>query len=125
VFAYGGSVDWSALIFGILTMTSIFACFGFLLVARYRSINEFLFPSIFVSALLSLPVLDLLAVWPSTLWYLHPLHGPLELIGAGFEPLPGVQLGAAAAVASAWLAVIFAACVRSFHRFVAEDLRRA
>jgi fluoroquinolone transport system permease protein len=125
VLAYAGSVDWPALVLGIVTMTSIFACFGFLLVARYESINEFLFPSILVSALLVLPLLNLLGVWPSTLWYLHPLHGPLELISAGFEPRPGVRLGAAVAAAAVWVTAVFAACVHGFHRLAVYDLRRA
>ena len=122
--AYEGSVHWLALILGIMTMTSIFACFGFLLVARYTSINEFLFPSILVSALLSLPLLNVLGVWPSALWYLHPLHGPLELISAGFEPRPSARLGAAVAVAVVWVVAVFAACIHGFHRLVVDDLRR-
>ena len=51
--AYEGSVEWAALALGVVMMTSLLACFGFLRVARYKSINEFLFPSFLVSGLLS------------------------------------------------------------------------
>jgi fluoroquinolone transport system permease protein len=123
--AYEGSVDWSALVLGVVMMTSVLACCGFLLVARYESINEFLFPSFLVSASLSLPLLNLLDVWPSKFWYLHPLHASLELIRAGFEPLPTAQLGSAIVVAVVWVAALFVVCARGFHRFVAEGLPTA
>jgi fluoroquinolone transport system permease protein len=122
---YEGAVAWPALVLGVATMTAVFACCGFLLVARYESINEFLFPSIVVSAVLVLPLLDLSGVWPGALWYLHPLHAPLELIGAAFEQRPAAQLGVAVAIAAAWVSVAFGACVRGFHRFVVQDLRSA
>jgi fluoroquinolone transport system permease protein len=115
-----GPVNWAALVLGVVMMTSLLACFGLLLVARYESINQFLFPSMLASTLLTLPLLDLLGIWPSVAWYLHPLQAPLELIGGGFEPRSSAQLAAAVAVGVAWTSVAFAACARGFHRFAAE-----
>jgi len=123
--AYKGSVDWSVLALGVVLMTSVLACCGFLLVARYESINEFLFPSFVVSVLLSLPLLNLLDLWPSTIWYLHPLHASLELIRAGFEPLPLVQLGSAVVIAIVWITALSIPCARGFRRFVAGGLPTA
>jgi fluoroquinolone transport system permease protein len=123
--SYEGSVDWFAFALGVVLMTSVFACCGFLLVTRYESINEFLFPSFLVSALLSLPLLNLLDVWPSTLWYLHPLHASLELIRAGFEPLPTVHRGGAVVIAVVWVAVLYVSCARAFRHFRDEAVHAA
>jgi fluoroquinolone transport system permease protein len=112
--AYGGAVDWAILAVGIVLMTHIFACFGFLLGIRYASINEFLFPSILATVLLGLPLLDLLDIWPSAVWYAHPLQGPLELISAGFEPQPAGGLVAATAVSLVWATAVFFACIGRF-----------
>ena len=42
-FAYEGSVDWSALVLGVVMMTSVLACFGFLLVLATSRSTSFYF----------------------------------------------------------------------------------
>lgn len=116
--AYGGEIHWASAALGVLLMTGAFACFGFLTVARYDSINEFIFPSVLVVTLLSIPLVDLLGIWSSPILYLHPLHASLRLLRAAFSPTSSAELAFAALVAAAWLAVAFAWCLRGFHRFV-------
>ena len=116
--AYAASPDWFALAAGVGLLATTLACCGFLSVARYDSINEFLFPSVLVITLLALPLLDLLGVWPSMLWYLHPVHPSVVLVGAGFGPISPVELGAAILAGAGWVAIGFVLCLRGFHRFV-------
>jgi fluoroquinolone transport system permease protein len=115
---YVGEPNWSILGLGVVLMAVVFACFGFLTVARYDSINEFLFPSVLVTTLLAIPLLDLLEVWSSPLLYLHPIHAPLVLLRAGFSDISSAEQAFALLVATVWSAVAFALCLQGFHRFV-------
>lgn len=122
--AYGASVNWPVLIAGLLLQTALFSSIGFVFVARYDSINEFLFPSVVVVNLLALPVADFVDVWPSALWWLHPAQGPLTLIGGGFVELSGAETAGALAAGAAWAGGAFALGVGSFRRFVVAGARR-
>lgn len=122
---HGAGIDWPVLLVGVAFLTWTLGSFGFLLVARYDSINEFLFPSFLLTTALSLPLLDLLDSWSSPLWYLHPAHASLVLIRSGFEPFVGAELYAAASLAVAWAALAFFACVQGFHRFVSAAPARS
>lgn len=123
--AYGSSTDWSVFAAGVTTMTATLAACGFLLAARYDSINEFLFPSFLVTTVLALPLLDLLPATSSPWWYLHPLHPGLILVRAAFDSFPPGALLGASSLAVAWAAAAFLACVRGFHRFVVTVAVRA
>ncbi|MEJ2131936.1 MAG: hypothetical protein P8Y95_10030, partial [Gammaproteobacteria bacterium] len=117
-YAYGGDTHWLPMLAGVVLMTASLACFGFLTVARYDSINAYLFPSFLVTTVLALPLLDLLGIWSSAPWYLHPIHASLVLLRAGFEPVAATTMSIALIVASLWLAVAFTLCVQGFSRFV-------
>ncbi|MCZ6870026.1 MAG: ABC transporter permease [Gammaproteobacteria bacterium] len=117
-FTYVGEPAWLMIGCGVVLMAAVLACFGFLTVARYDSINEFLFPSILVTTLLAIPLLDVLDVWSSPLLYLHPTHASLVLLRAGLGHVPSGELAFAFFAAVVWAAIAFALCLQGFHRFV-------
>ena len=63
----------------------LYTLVGFLLVARYRSVNEYLFPSVLFTMILSLPLLHYFGLWDTWLLYLHPLTAPLVLLAGAFR----------------------------------------
>ena len=102
-----------------IALASVLCCLiGFVLIARYDSINEYIFPSVFYNAVLMLPIVDYLNLWQSWLFYLHPLKGSLLLLRAAFEPIPAWQWVYAVAYGLAWVAVAWFACRRAFDRFI-------
>ena len=102
-----------------ITLASVLCCLiGFALIARYDSINEYIFPSVFYNALLVLPVVDYLDVWRSPLFYLHPLQGSLLLMRAAFEPIPNWQWIYGAGYSLVWIAVAWLFCRWAFNRFL-------
>jgi len=96
---------------GVGLTAVLFALYGFVAVARYSSINAFLFPSMVYTAVLGLPVLDVLGIWPHSAWLLHPVRAPLVLLEAAFQPVPAWRIGyaigygAVSSVALGWLAL--------------------
>lgn len=80
---------------GIALAAALFCFAGVALVAHYESVNEFILPSVFYTALLSLPVLGYFGVGARAWYLLHPIQGPLELMQV---QTPGTLGGLAYAV---------------------------
>jgi fluoroquinolone transport system permease protein len=106
-----------ALICGIAIAAALVIMAGFVVVARYESVNEFLLPSLPYAAGLMLPLAYMFG-WDSPLLYLHPLQGPLLLLRAAFTPAKAWQIAYAALASALWLGIGMWQCRRSFQRFV-------
>jgi fluoroquinolone transport system permease protein len=72
---------------GIVLASVLYALVGFVAVAHYDSINEYIMPSVAYVLLLSIPYLAYFRIWNSPLLYLHPMQGPLLLMAAAFQPV--------------------------------------
>jgi fluoroquinolone transport system permease protein len=73
------------LIGGVGVAAALMVMAGFVTVARYDSVNEYLLPSLPYAAGLMLPLAYMFG-WDSPLLYLHPLGGPMLLLRAAFTP---------------------------------------
>ena len=116
--AHGGGFAVGPLVAGIVLATVLYTLVGFLLVARYRSINEFLFPSVLYTGVLSLPMLHYFGVWDTWFLYLHPFTAPLVLLAGAFRPLPAWQWAYGVLYAAAWAGLLLLASRRAFDRFI-------
>jgi fluoroquinolone transport system permease protein len=106
-----------ALLAGIGVAAALMVMAGFVAVARYESVNEYLLPSLPYAAGLMLPLAYMFG-WDSPLLYLHPLQGPLLLLQAAFAPADAWLLAYGALASALWLGVGAWQCRRSFQRFV-------
>jgi fluoroquinolone transport system permease protein len=106
-----------ALIAGVGAMAALMVMAGFVAVARYDSVNEYLLPSLPYAAGLMLPLAYMLG-WDSPLLYLHPLQGPMLLMRAAFAPADTWQLVYSALASVLWLGAGAWLSQRSFQRFV-------
>jgi len=113
-------IDFSVLplVAGIVSASVIYILFGFMAVARYDAINEFLFPSVLYTLALALPLIPYFGLWESGLFYLHPLQAPLLLMKAAFQPVQGWQMVYGFTYSAVWIIPVFLWSKRSFHSFV-------
>ena len=112
------------LVAGVVLASTLYVLVGFISVARYSSVSEYLFPSLVYAGLIILP----LAVYVlgsqgglgalAYLAYLHPMQGPLELLKAAFLPATPWQIVYGIAWSGLWIGVLGWAAVQSFRRFV-------
>ena len=116
--AYGGGFAAGPLIAGTVLAGVLYTLTGFVLVARYRSINEFMFPSVLFTTVLSLPLLRYFGLWDTWLLHLHPFTAPLVLLGGAFRPLPAWQWAYGVLHAAAWAGLLLLASRRAFDRFI-------
>ena len=103
---------------GTILASAIYILVGFIAVARYDSINEYLFPSALYSSGFVLPLIDYFGLWKSWIFYLHPLQAPLLLMKAAFLPVEAWQLGYGLAYGSLWVWLLFRLSQNIFQRFV-------
>ena len=116
--ALGGSFAAGPLVCGIVLAAILYTLTGFLVVARYRSINEYLFPSVLFTVVLSLPILHYLGLWDTGLLYVHPLRAPLVLLAGAFGPIPTWQWVYGVLYSSVWAGLLLLASRRAFDRFI-------
>lgn len=117
-FSYGLGFRMIPLLLGITLLAVLYCLYGFVVVARYDSINEYLFPSVFYTTILSIPLLDYFGLVKSWLFYLHPIQAPLVLLQAAFQPVPSWQIVYGLAYAALWSALIYEMTRRAFYRFI-------
>ena len=116
--AHGGGFAVGPLVAGIVLAAILYTLAGFLLIARYRSINEFMFPSVLFTAVLSLPMLHYFGLWDTWVLYLHPLTAPLVLLAGAFQPIPSWQWAYGLLYSAAWAGVLLLAARRAFDRYI-------
>ena len=108
------------LLAGVASLGVIYTLVGMGQVAVHDSVTSFLMPdALLVGSVLQLPLLYVLGVGPSGIWYAFPTQGPLLLMLAGFTSLEAWQW--AYAVVMSGVVIVAAGCwARArFVRFVA------
>lgn len=116
--AIGPNFSALPLIVGGVSACVIYTLIGFVAVARYDSISEYLFPSCLYLVVLSVPFIPLSGLADGPLFYLHPLQPPLSLIKAAFVPVARWELVYGVACSAAWSVPCFVWSLRAFDRFV-------
>ncbi len=118
--AYGADFSPLPLVLGIALASAVYCLTGFVVVARYDSINEFLFPSVLYTTFLFLPILHYAGLWTTPLFYLHPLQPALVLLEGAFAPLGFGEWAYGIAGSAFWIAAALFWGRWEFRRLVAE-----
>ncbi|MCZ6915582.1 MAG: ABC transporter permease [Gemmatimonadetes bacterium] len=118
VVAVGMTFRVVPLVAGVVLASGVYSLLGFVAVARYDSINEYLFPSFIITLVLSLPLLPYFGLAESPMWYLHPLRGSLLLMQASVQPVGGGALVYGVAYSLASIALAFLVSRNMFLRFI-------
>ncbi len=116
--AYGAGVGLVAFVSGVVVAGTLYSLVGFIAVARYDSINEYMFPSVLLVVVVSLPILHYVGVWEPVVMYLHPFQAPLVLLKGAFQPIDAREWVYALTSAVVWIAVLFRLGQRAFARFL-------
>ncbi len=106
------------LVIGVALASTLYILAGFLVAARYASINEYLLPAIACIALLLAPLLAYTAGWDNWLLRLHPVQAVLLILQAGFRPVDAGTLIYALLYSLLWVVLLYRASRRAFERFI-------
>jgi len=116
----GWSYNALLLIAGAALAAALYCLAGFIAVARYTAINEYLLPSGAYITILWLPLLAYMAQWRPWPLYLHPLSAPLALVEAALGPATPWQVLYGFVYSALWIALLYLWCRRSFRRWIIE-----
>ena len=118
VFGYGRGFSPIGLFLGVMFSVGFFALAGFLVVIRYDSVNEFLFPSFLFTLFFVPPFLSYFGLIETGLIYLHPIQGSLLLTQAAFQRIESWKYVYALLSSLVWIGVAFSLSRKAFARFV-------
>lgn len=118
VVVQGVHFNWFLLVIGIALYIALLALYGFIVVARYDSISEFLLPSAVWTMGFSLPLLYYFDIWRTWIMFLHPLQGILLLLKAAFMSAPVWQIVYGILYSVLWTVIAMWVSLRVFHRFI-------
>lgn len=118
VFLAGIDFNWLWMVLGVLLLIAFYSLYGFFVVSRYDSINEFILPSVLWTLAFSLPLLSYFDIYRGWLMYLHPLQPMLKLMEASFTSLPTWQLIYGILGSLFWVGIMYFFSIRAFYRFV-------
>jgi len=118
VILQGVNFNGFLLVTGIVLYIAMLSLYGFIVVARYDSISEFILPSALWTLGFSLPLLYYFDIWRSWIMFLHPLQGILLLLQAAFASVPAWQIVYGIGSSILWTGILMAFSLRAFRRFV-------
>ncbi len=103
---------------GLLLLAATMILLGFIVIARYESINEFILPAVVFALPLSLPLVEYFGLWRSWLFDLHPVQFPLQLMRHSLDAQASQPTLLAAMAAVIWIAGLFRWAQIAFGRFI-------
>jgi len=118
---HGFTPDLLFLVAGVGFASALYVLVGFVSVARYTSISDYLFPSILYAGLLLLPLAAYVLEpggWVGYLVYLHPMEAPLQLMHAAFGPVEEWQIAYGLLYSGLWVWLLYRWSLGQFFRFV-------
>jgi fluoroquinolone transport system permease protein len=121
VLSYGFAFQVVPLLAGMILLGALYTLLGFIAIARYDSINEYLLPAGVMVALLTLPLIDQTGLWHSWLFYLHPVQPALVLMSSAFAPLAPWESIYAVLGSLFWVGLSFVLARHIFLRFVVRS----
>jgi fluoroquinolone transport system permease protein len=107
-FSRGLSGSIGSLVAGLFLASVLLTLLGVACVSRFRSLNQFMMPSVAYSAVLLLPLVGWFGVGTPWLFVWQPLAGPLALMGTATAPLSAAALLTALFWTALWVAVAWA-----------------
>ncbi|AZO94529.1 ABC transporter permease [Halocella sp. SP3-1] len=117
IFSYGTILNWLLLLSGIVLTSFFFVLIGFVAVARFNTVNDYIFSSVLYMILLNYPLFEYLGLYKSYLSYFSPAKASLLLIGGAFTGVEVWQLIYAIAYLIVAIIIVYHFAYKSFYRF--------
>lgn len=117
--AHGPSFDVACLLAGIVLTSVFLVLVGFLIVARCRSVNEYLVMMMGAFLVLFLPpLLDVFGIYENAVFYLWPSQASFLLFEGVFGAVPLVETAYAVLYLSAWVCLCYLLAKQAFHTHI-------
>jgi fluoroquinolone transport system permease protein len=119
--AYGPGFDILPVLLGTVLMSAIYILVGFIAVAKYDSISEFIMPSVIYVMILQLPLFDYLGIVKSPLFYILPMQAPMMLMASAFAHVEAWQVAYGIVYSLACICIAYLWARRSYKKYVIQS----
>jgi fluoroquinolone transport system permease protein len=117
-FLYGIQLSYLLLVIGFSLTSCFFVLVGFIAVAKFNTLNEYVLSAGIYMLVLNLPLLDFFGLVNSKLFYLFPTQASLILIRSFFETTAVWKLGYSSIYLLVWIAIAYKFAYQSFYKFI-------
>ncbi|QTL97453.1 hypothetical protein GM661_05380 [Iocasia frigidifontis] len=117
IFSYGTIFNCLLLLSGIVLTSFFYVLIGFVAVARFNTVNDYIFSSVLYMILLNYPLFEYLGLYKSYLSYFSPAKASLLLIVGAFTGVEVWQLIYAIAYLIVAIIIVYHFAYKSFYRF--------
>ncbi|SFR61024.1 ABC transporter permease [Halogeometricum limi] len=119
--AVGTAFDPLVLLVGVLLTVPLYVLVGFVAVARFDTINAYFMTALAYMTVLTLPMLGLLGLYETPLFYLFPVQASIVLVRAAFDPTTTTMLAYGVGYSLVATAIAWVFAHRAFVRHVVRD----
>lgn len=119
---YGFNFNWLLFIVGIKFASAFYALVGYISVARFNSLEEYLLPSVMYGAFASLPLITGLARFESPLLLMHPMQAILVVLRSAFSPVEASLLVYGIIYSIISIVVLCYFCIGLYKNMVIQDM---
>jgi len=117
---YGPGFDMLPVMAGTVFMSVIYVLVGFIVVAKYNSISEYIMPSVIYVTALQLPLIDYLGIFKSPVFYVFPAQAPLILMGSAFGHADAWQIAYGVVYSVVCIYVAYVLARRAFIKHIVQ-----
>ncbi|OCL26463.1 hypothetical protein U472_10725 [Orenia metallireducens] len=118
LFSYGTEFNYLLLISGIVLTSCFFVLIGFVAVARFNTINDYIFSSIIYMMILNYPLFEYFGLYQSFLSYFSPTQASLLLISGAFSGIEFWQTIYGIAYLIIAIIIVYHFAYKSFYKFI-------
>ncbi|SKC87990.1 fluoroquinolone export ABC transporter permease subunit [Maledivibacter halophilus] len=118
IFSYGLKFNFLIFILGVTLTSFLFILIGFIAVAKFPTINEYILYSIIYITILSLPLVDYFGVFKSLAFYIFPTQASLLLIKGAFGGVKLWQIIYGVLYLIIWISLAYKLAFISFNKFI-------
>lgn len=116
--AFGFETNLLLFALGVTQSSTFFTMLGLGVAVRCQTLNGFFFLSTVSTFIFVVPIIEVIGLWSSPLFYFIPAKASLLLIGSAFEPLTTADVIYAVGVLLAWNGAAFVFAKTSFQRYI-------
>ncbi|MFZ5969860.1 MAG: ABC transporter permease [Bacillota bacterium] len=117
-FGYTNPFNLLLMITGLVLTSFLYILVGFVAVARFKTVNEYILTSIVYMFALNLPILGYFRLIQTPWFYLFPSQASLLLIRGAFQPVEVWEIIYGVIYLICWNIFMFKWAYRSFYRFI-------
>ena len=114
----GAGFDLLPLVAGVALTSALFVLLGFVVVARFGTLNAYFLVGTSAVSPFALPLLETLGILRTPLFYAFPTRGTLVLLGASLGPVPSGEIAYAVGSLAVWIGIAWVVAERAFERHV-------